>query len=172
MKIEIKIKDYYEPLSLNDVRLMLHISKRKASHFLKSGYIRNTNSGKKTRQYSIKIIDFFDYLENGGPKVTERNMRLKDLVDSPINEGFKIYLQNKWKSKSITMTPYEASLLIGYCTKTILKWIHQKKLKAIYPQGEILVPKDWLIDFLFEYGHTIENKCNKHINIIKNYYHI
>ena len=113
MKVEIKIKEYYEPLPLDAVRRILHISKRKASYYLKNQYIKCFDTGMQTRNFKVAVKDLCDYLENGGPKITERNMRIKDVLQYQVNEGFKTYLQNKWKTKPEALTPYEASLLIG-----------------------------------------------------------
>ena len=172
MKVEIKIKEYYEPLPLEAVRRILHISKRKASYYLKNQYIKCVDTGMQTRNFKVAVKDLCDYLENGGPKITERNMRIKDVLKFPMNEGFNKYLQTKWKTKPNVLTPYEASLLVGYQTKTIFKWIDNKQLKAIFPQGTILIPKEWLIEFLCQYGHAIPEKSVRHTNLIKNYYNL
>ena len=54
---------YSKKLTLNNVRCILHISKRKASWLLANGYIKCKNNGKKTRQYSIDIKDLFTYID-------------------------------------------------------------------------------------------------------------
>ena len=47
---------YPKKLTLDNVRCILHISKRKASWLLANDYIKCKNNGKKTRQYSIKFF--------------------------------------------------------------------------------------------------------------------
>ena len=54
---------YPKKLTLDNVRCILHISKRKASWLLANGYIKHKNNGKKTRQYSIDIKDLFEYID-------------------------------------------------------------------------------------------------------------
>ena len=54
---------YSKKLTLDNIRCILHISKRKASWLLANGYIKCKNNGKKTRQYSIDIKDLFTYID-------------------------------------------------------------------------------------------------------------
>ena len=54
---------YPNKLTLENVRCILHISKRKTAWLLANGYIKCRNNGKKTRQYSIDINDLFAYME-------------------------------------------------------------------------------------------------------------
>lgn len=46
------------------VRQMLHISKRKAKYILDNGIIPCINTGKKTRQYKVKISDIEYYMKH------------------------------------------------------------------------------------------------------------
>ena len=54
---------YPKKLTLDNVRCILHISKRKASWLLANGYIKCKNNGKKTRQYKVTLDDLFEYLD-------------------------------------------------------------------------------------------------------------
>ena len=56
-------KSYPNVLSLEKVRLILGISKRKAAWMLQNGIIKCENTGKKTRQYRVKLTDLFRYLD-------------------------------------------------------------------------------------------------------------
>ena len=44
-------------INKEELRIMLHISKRKATWMLENGVIPCINSGKKTRQFKIKLSD-------------------------------------------------------------------------------------------------------------------
>ena len=55
---------YPATLTLDEMRKILHISKRKASYMLKNGYIPCEDSGKKTRNFRIKLKDVIFYLED------------------------------------------------------------------------------------------------------------
>ena len=48
---------YSETLSLEDVRRILHISKRKAAWMLQNGIIKCEISQKKTKQYKVQGAD-------------------------------------------------------------------------------------------------------------------
>lgn len=53
---------YSETLSLENVRCILHISKRKAAWMLQNGIIKCEISEKKTKQYKVRIEELFAYL--------------------------------------------------------------------------------------------------------------
>lgn len=55
--------NYPEILSLENIRCILRISKRKASWMLQNGIIKCENNGKKTRQYKVTLDDLFEYLD-------------------------------------------------------------------------------------------------------------
>ena len=64
--------NYPEILSLENIRCILGFSKRKVSWMLQNGVIKCKNSGKKTKQYRVRMRDLFEYLdklEQGDPSV-------------------------------------------------------------------------------------------------------
>lgn len=54
---------YPEDLTLNEMRTILHISKRKASYMLKNGYMPCEDSGKKPPNFRVKLKDVISYLK-------------------------------------------------------------------------------------------------------------
>lgn len=56
------LEQYPQKLNLVQVRIILHISKRKASWMLNNGYIKCTNNGKKTKQFSVDKDDLIEYI--------------------------------------------------------------------------------------------------------------
>lgn len=56
-------KNYPETLSLENVRCILHISKRKAAWMLQNGIIKCEITEMKTKQYRVKIGDLFEYFD-------------------------------------------------------------------------------------------------------------
>jgi hypothetical protein len=133
------IRNTYPPvLSLENVRVILRISKRKAAWMLHNGYIKCTINEKKTRNYQIAMDDLFDYIdkvEQSEPSVcipsgmfsskkTERHHKESVLVTpSFINQKppdeFKDRLSNEWFDVDELLTLKDVSQLIGYNENTI-----------------------------------------------------
>lgn len=51
-------------LSGEQVRIALHISKRKCAWMLNNGFIKCQNTGKKTRKYTVLKEDLLTYIED------------------------------------------------------------------------------------------------------------
>ena len=51
-------------LSGEQVRTVLHISKRKCAWMLNNGFIKCENTGKKTRKYAVLKEDLLTYIED------------------------------------------------------------------------------------------------------------
>ena len=49
-------------LSGEQVRSVLHISKRKCAWMLNNGFIKCENTGKKTRKYAVKLTDLIEFI--------------------------------------------------------------------------------------------------------------
>ena len=56
-------RNYPDMLSLEDVRSILHISKRKAAWMLQNGFIKCEIRHNKTKQYKVRIENLFIYLD-------------------------------------------------------------------------------------------------------------
>ena len=184
-KDEIK-RNYSEPLSLEDIRKILHISKRKASWLLQNGYILCKNTGKKTRQYHILFEDLFAHMEkieqgvaemdipigyfNGHPtKKIRRKLIPRRFILKPPND-FKVWLAEEWKNIPNVLTVNRTATLTGYHKNTIQKWIYHKKLKALNTQNLLIIPKEWLIDYYCCVAYAIQRKSQKHLDLLKKYY--
>ena len=63
MTVEEIRRNYPPILSLEQVRCILHISKRKAAWLLQNGHIKCTIGEKKTRQYSVPRSELIKYIE-------------------------------------------------------------------------------------------------------------
>ena len=59
------LRDHYpQEVTSDQVRQMLHISKRKCAWMLQNGFIRCLDNGKKTRRYTIYLEDVIAYAED------------------------------------------------------------------------------------------------------------
>lgn len=184
------IRDNYPAvLTLTDVTAILRISKRKAAWMLQNGYIKCKNSGKKTRQYQVKIDALFDYMdkvERNDPKVQmpsgifsskpsqtpQKKRKTKpQYVDEVLLEDFKLWLDDWWFKIPEMLTIADVSRITGYSTTTVQKWTATKKLKSVMVEDKMLITtKVWLIDFYYDEGQNIKNKSKEHIKLLKKYH--
>ena len=157
------MKDKYDELltqypafvGLEQLRLMCHISKRKASYILTSGLIPSVNSGKKTRQYKIAVKDIVAFLRDievnpekySFPSFSSgytREQYAENVVDIPMDKHFFDLLSGYYKK---LLDPYPDLLtttdtyeIVGYSKKTVNQWISEKRFLAFQKNG-YLIPK-------------------------------
>lgn len=183
--------EYSDILSLADITKILKISKRKASWMLQNGYIESKNSGKKTRQYKIKIEALFEYMdkvERNDPSVQiplgifntntakERTQRIIDksttsYIHMGLNDDFKEWLDDEWFDVPEILSISDVSRLTGYATATVQRWTVTKKLKSVMVEDKKLITtKVWLIDFYYTIGHKIKIKNDRHIKLLTKYH--
>ena len=157
--------EYSDILSLADITRILKISKRKASWLLQNGYIESKNSGKKTRQYKIKIEALFEYMdkvERNDPSVQiplgifntnttkERAQRISDkpttsYIHMGLNDDFKEWLDDEWFDIPEILSIADVSRITGYATATVQRWTATKKLKSVMVEDKKLITtKVWL----------------------------
>ena len=183
--------EYSDILSLADITRILKISKRKASWMLQNGYIESKNSGKKTRQYKIKIEALFEYMdkvERNDPSVQiplgifntniskERTQRISDkpttsYIHMSLNDDFKEWLDDEWFDVPEILSISDVSRITGYATATVQRWTATRKLKSVMVEDKKLITtKVWLIDFYYTVGHKIIIKNDRHIKLLTQYH--
>ena len=183
-------KTYPEVLSLEHIRCILHISKRKAAWMLQNGIIKCENNGKKTRQYKVKIDDLLAFMEKAekGDKsvdvpvgifstknttqIPEPTAQLPPIIFTRLPSDFKEWLSDEWYAESDALLIEDLIRLTGYTRGTLLKWIRNKTIRTVLTQDDLVTAKIWLIEFLCNESHKILNKSDAHIKLIKKYYGI
>ena len=143
---------YSKKLTLNNVRCILHISKRKASWLLANGYIRCKNNGKKTRQYSIDIKDLFEYIDTAETLclpcgIFSSRQSVDPVFHLPPPANFSQWLENDWISVNDLLRLDEVAVITGYALSSVQKWTYKKKLQCLWAQAKVLTTKEWLIKF-------------------------
>lgn len=173
-------QQYPSQLCLDQVRIILHISKRKASWMLNNSIIPCINTGKQTKQYKVKIEDLITYIEKvelgdstiiipNGLFTTRDNP--KPSISSPsLPPEFREWLANKWRYAKNILTVPEVAELTGYATTTINRWINKGKLQSVQLPDKRAVPKKCLIEYYFTEGHKCREKSAKHVRLLKKYY--
>ena len=173
-------QQYPSQLCLDQVRIILHISKRKASWMLNNNIIPCSNTGKQTKQYKVEIDDLITYIEKvelGDSTIiipsglfTTRETPKPTICSPSLPPEFREWLANKWRyTKNILSIP-EAAELTGYTSTTINRWINKGKLKSIQLPNMRAVPKESLIEYYYTEGHKCREKSAKHLRLFKKYY--
>ena len=168
MMIDIKeIKSNYpEILSLDQVRSILHISKRKAAWLLQNGHIKCHIGEKKTRQYAVPRSELIKYIvkcskgtapsipmgifstKKHPQKFTEENVYI---CQTTITE-LKIKLRAEWSEKPTVLTTAQAAMLVGCENSSIRRWMYKDDgLRYLRAQNGIYTTKEWLIDYMAHY---------------------
>lgn len=182
--------EYSDILSLADITRILKISKRKASWMLQNGYIESQNSGKKTRQYKIKIEALFEYMDkverndssvqiplglfntNTAKETTQKISQRSSTSYIPmdLNDDFKVWLDDEWFDVPEILSINDVSKITGYATATVQKWISTKKLKSVMvEEKKLITTKVWLIDFYYTGRQKIKIKNDQHIKLLTKY---
>ena len=159
-------ENYPQVLSLEQVRCILHISKRKAAWLLQNGHIRCRIGEKKTWQYSVPQSELIKYIKkceagkapcipNGifstqkysRPK-TEREERISRMTITEL----KIHFRAKWSKSPTVLTTTQAAKLVGCSNSLITSWMKKEKtLRYAQAQQCKFTTKEWLIDCLAHY---------------------
>ena len=183
---------YPDILTLSDITKILKISKRKAAWMLQNGYIKNINSGKKTRQYQERINELFEYMdkvERNDPSIqiplglfnanvigqkngtSVKYSETLPCVQKNLKEDFKVWLDNEWADVPEMLTVTDISKISGYAATTVERWATAQKLKTVRLEGGALIStKVWLIDFYYTDGQNVKIKSLRHIELLEKYW--
>ena len=169
MTVEEIRRNYPPILSLEQVRCILHISKRKAAWLLQNGHIGCTIGEKKTRQYSVPRSELITYIEKcseGKAPSIPYGIFSTQKIPSPRKEkaikisqttitNLKIELRAKWSKSPTVLTTTQAAKLVGCSNATINKWMkNEDGLRFVRSQNGIFTTKEWLIDYFAHYSKT------------------
>ena len=188
--IKAMLLDTYPPiLSLENVRVILRISKRKASWMLHNGYIKCTISEKKTRNYKVRIEDLFEYIdkvEQLAPEVqmpsglfsarqpqshhNEPTIAAPNIIHQQPPQDFAEWLADDWFDVDELLQLKDVPKLIGYTEKTIQEWGQKKLLQTAWSQNMLFTTRDWVIEFLINEGYKVKNKSPLHTQLLLRYY--
>ena len=161
-------------ISQDEMRKMLHISKRKAKFLLDNGIIPCINTGKLTRQYRVKLSDVEEFMKQ--PFEYETGMFSSKTVYKP-REGDVVKLdkdivQNYYREllsgENDIMTVSEMSEIIGYSPRAIYSWMEKGWIERRVLLNRIYITKEELIQLLCSKEYlTIVQKSDKHLEQIK-----
>lgn len=170
---------YADVLTKEQMRVVCHISKRKAAYLLQAGLIPCINTGKKTHTYLIGKADVANYLWDrdvnpdryrtppaisvlGEKQNTAANSSSLDRLIPP--DILKAYYVGKLLHYPDLLTVVQVKLITGYGENTVHGWINKGKLSYIECISGWRIPKIYLIEFLCSpYCNNISRKTQKHL---------
>lgn len=146
-------KNFKEPLSLENIRVILKTSKRIVAWLLQNGYIKCEIKEFQTKQgivprYFVKIEDLIDYinkvesgelvvaLPKGNFLASEANNKIGD-YSFPKNPpaGLKEWLSNEWSDFEEELSRTKVSELLGYNNRTLSDWAALGKISQQMKEG-------------------------------------
>ena len=133
-------------VSADRARQMLHISKRKCAWLIENGYLKATDSGRKTRRYQIELKDLYSFKDNAESLALPRIFSSKPRK-CQVSRPFDRLPENTPDA----LTPAQIANLLHVNRKTVFKWIREKKLRSVLASGDVIVAKEWLMVFMEEY---------------------
>ena len=152
--------EFPEIISGEQLRKILHISKRKCAWLLQSGAIPCTDSCQSTRRYTVKLDDVIEYIirsENAAGRVQPQRPP----------ECFREQLNDMWFDVPDVLTITEVSAITGYTSNAEDRWIVKGSLRAVIVQTGIITSRELLIDFYCGDGYNIVKKVDKHKNLLR-----
>jgi hypothetical protein len=182
-------KQYPESMTKDQFYRIAHISKATALYLLISGLVPCTDSGKKTRKYTIRTDDVISYLVDrktnpakyiapdgwyaGRPgkysPPTSYRVELLNL-SSKANEKLSKFLTFKLSGAEDLLPVQQVSVLTGYNTKTVYRWCQEKGIKHFRISNKVLIPKIILIQYLSsEDANSIRKKSAVHLALIQEF---
>lgn len=176
-------------LSGEQVRTILHISKRKCAWMLNNGFIKCENTGKKTRKYAVKLTDLIEFIEDSekhpekyqtpyaefssakyGKHPTKTQPYSGYGFPKTVPENFAEWLGKELENIPDALTPSEITDVTGYTDNSVDRWLRRGWLKSVQVQTGKIIAKQWLIEFYCNYGYTIAKMSDKHIALMKKYF--
>ena len=179
---------YGEVLSGEQVRQILHISKRKCTWILEHGYIPCSDTGGKTRRFAVRADDLAAYMDDAAKhperyttpyaafsSAKDKSKAAPEKLAYPtfpreLPEDFRLWLEDEWCGVADLLTNDDAAELTGYAVTTVDNHIRAGRLKAVHTQDGLRIPKAWLVEFMCGYGYAIRVKSRRHCEMLGRYF--
>jgi len=124
-------------MSLDQMRIVCHISKKTARLLLHNGYIPHTNTGKKTHTYLIAkdaVINYLTERENA-PRIYSKT-KTHTVIFSALEEYPDV------------LDVYQAAALAGVAIKTVSAWARMNHFESFIRNNAYHIPKVSLVEYL------------------------
>lgn len=165
-------REYPEIISSEQLRLILHVSKRRCVWLMKN-YIPHTDNGSKTRRYTIRLDDAIAFLlalerspESFEAPVGQFNSK-PFTMPSVDPESLRLVLEDEWCSIHDILDPVTVSSLTCYSDTSVNRWLDKGILRSALAQNGRVTSKAWLIDFFCGNGMRIAKKNEWHRELLR-----
>ena len=149
------LKGYPKHMSMEQMRIVCHISKRTARLLLQKGLVPCKNTGKKTHTYRITKAAVINYLMRrdampekyillGSDKMRKKPPAMSTTDDS-LNEPIEPLTFEKYPD---VLSIQQAAILSGVSTATVKLWVKNNYLMAFIKNRACRIPKLSLIEYL------------------------
>ena len=152
--------EFPEVISGEQLRKILHISKRKCAWLLQSGAIPCTDSCQRTRRYAVKLDDVIEYI------IRTENVAERVQPQRP-PECFREQLNDMWFDVPDVLTITAVSAITGYTPIAVDRCIVKGSLRSEIVQTGLITCREWLIDFYCGDGYNITKKVDKHRKLLE-----
>lgn len=147
-------------ISLEQVRQVLHVSKRKAAWMLQNGVIPCRIRPCKTHRYIVRVEDLDEYLRRAEAdrareipvglfnSQTQKRPEWSWTIQGEERERFADYLECRLQRASDRLSLRDVVEITGYDPATVCGWVKDGLLYAVRVGRWLCVPKSGLIGFL------------------------
>lgn len=173
-------------ISLEQMRIMLHISKRKAAWMLQTGVIPCRMRDTPTHKYAVRMEDVEAYLDRTYAERRDeipvglfnsnchnrphRNPETYITVRGEEQDRYIEFLEVKLRKEPDRLTLDQTSEILGYAHKTVEKFIQEGTLFSLKVYGMHYIPKVQLIAFLAsDRAFAIQAKSEWHTKMIEKF---
>lgn len=167
------IRHVYPPIiSSEQLRILLHVSKRRCV-WLMQNYIPHNDNGAKTRRYTIRLEDAISFIirYESSPESYEAPVgQFASKLYVPLNvdiEALRLALEDEWYNIPDILDPSTVSRLTCYSNNAVNRWLDKGILRSTLAQNGRVTSKAWLIDFFCGKGMRITKKNEWHLSVLK-----
>ena len=157
---------------------------------LQNGMIPCKDTGKKTRRYTVLRKDLDKYIKdsaehpekyfipvtfsskNPGKRDPSKKYEPDKYYFYPEQDpaDFRAWLDDQWYDIPDVITPKAVENILGYEHESIRRWIKNGLLRVTRAHKFEYVAREWLIDFMCDYGFQIIKKSEKHRELLGRYF--
>ena len=166
------IRHAYPPIiSSEQLRILLHVSKRRCVWLMKN-YIPHTDNGAKTRRYTIRLEDAISFIkeyerspDSFAAPAGQFNSKL--CITTKVDTvALRLKLEDEWYNVPDILDTVTVSRLTCYSDNAVNRWLDKGILRSALAQNGRVTSKAWLIDFLCGKGMRIVKKNEWHIEML------
>ncbi|MCR5074461.1 MAG: hypothetical protein K6A79_01445 [Ruminococcus sp.] len=154
--------EFPEVISGEQLRKILHISKRKCAWLLHSGAIPCTDSCQSTRRYSVKLDDVIEY-------IIESEKAAEKVQPQRPPECFREQLNDVWFDVPDVLTITDVSYITGYTPNAVDNWILKGSLRSVIVQTGIITAANGSLTSIAATGITLQRRSISTRNCCKDY---